>query len=86
MRNFTNISEVLGNPKHLISLLNAYMDPMTEIIVKSGGTVDKFIGDAIMAYWNAPLNVENHADKAVEAALSQLHRLKPLNTAIRAQP
>jgi adenylate cyclase len=86
MRNFTNISEVLGNPKHLISLLNAYMDPMTEIIVKSGGTVDKFIGDAIMAYWNAPLNVENHADKAVEAALSQLHRLKPLNTAIRANP
>ena len=82
VRNFTNISEALGNPKHLIHLMNAYMDPMTEIIIKSGGTVDKFIGDAIMAYWNAPLDVPNHADKAVSAALDQLHRLKSLNTAL----
>lgn len=86
MRNFTNISEALGNPKHLIALLNTYMDPMTEIIVKSGGTIDKFIGDAIMAYWNAPLSVENHADKAVHAALLQLHRLKSLNASIRQNP
>jgi len=86
MRNFTNISEVLGNPKRLIRFMNAYMEPMTEIIIKSGGTVDKFIGDAIMAYWNAPLAIENHADKAVGAALEQLHGLDKLNSALKKNP
>jgi len=86
VRNFTNISEALGDPKTLIRFMNTYMDPMTDIIIKSGGTVDKFIGDAIMAYWNAPVNVENHADKAVCAALEQLHRLKSLNASIRTTP
>lgn len=86
VRNFTNISEAMGNPKKLIALMNTYMDPMTEIIIKSGGTVDKFIGDAIMAYWNAPTDVENHADKAVSASLEQLHRLKELNASIRQNP
>lgn len=86
VRNFTNISEALGNPKTLIRFMNTYMDPMTEIIIKSGGTVDKFIGDAIMAYWNAPLHVEDHADKAVCAALEQLHRLKSLNAMIQKNP
>ncbi|KIM08934.1 MAG: adenylate cyclase, partial [Sulfurovum sp. FS06-10] len=86
VRNFTNISETMGNPKHLIHFMNAYMDPMTEIIIKAEGTVDKFIGDAIMAYWNAPTNVENHADKAVCAALEQLHRLRTLNASLRNIP
>lgn len=86
VRNFTNISEAVGNPKNLIKLMNTYMDPMTEIIIKTGGTVDKFIGDAIMAYWNAPLDVENHADKAVSASLEQLHRLKALNASLRTNP
>lgn len=86
VRNFTNISEALGDPKTLIRFMNTYMDPMTEIIIKSGGTVDKFIGDAIMAYWNAPLDVQDHADKAVSATLEQLHRLKSLNETIRANP
>jgi adenylate cyclase len=84
VRNFTNISESLHNPKTLIALMNAYMDPMTEIIIKSGGTVDKFIGDAIMSYWNAPADVENHANAAVEATLYQLHALRELNTQIKA--
>lgn len=86
VRNFTNISEALGDPKTLIRFMNTYMDPMTEIIIKSGGTVDKFIGDAIMAYWNAPLDVEDHADKAVSATLEQLHRLQSLNESIRINP
>lgn len=84
VRNFTNISESLHNPKTLIALMNAYMDPMTELIIKSGGTVDKFIGDAIMAYWNAPADVPNHADAAVEATLYQLHALRELNVKIKA--
>jgi adenylate cyclase len=63
--------------------MNEYMDPMTDIIIKKDGTVDKFIGDAIMAYWNAPQDVKDHADKAVEATLEQLHALKPLNERIK---
>ena len=86
VRNFTNISEAMGNPKNLIHLMNTYMDPMTEIIIKTGGTVDKFIGDAIMAYWNAPVDVENHADQAVIASLQQLHALKKLNASLRENP
>lgn len=84
VRNFTNISEAMGDPKRLIRFMNTYMDPMTEIVIKTGGTVDKFIGDAIMAYWNAPTNVPDHADKAVIASLEQLHALKELNKTLRA--
>jgi len=62
IRSFTTISEVLGSPAKLIQLLNIYMDPMVDEIMSSDGTVDKFIGDAIMAYWNAPNNVPAHAD------------------------
>ena len=86
VRGFTNISEAMGNPRSLINFMNAYMDPMTDIIIKSQGTVDKFIGDAIMAYWNAPNEVENHADVAVSAALDQLHALRELNEQIRLNP
>lgn len=86
VRNFTNISEAMGNPKSLIEFMNEYMDPMTEIIIKSGGTVDKFIGDAIMSYWNAPQSLPNHAEKAVDATLDQLHALKPLNEKLRNDP
>lgn len=84
VRNFTNISEAMGDPKRLITFMNRYMDPMTEIVIKTGGTVDKFIGDAIMAYWNAPTNVADHADKAVVASLEQLHALRELNKTLRA--
>ncbi len=55
------------------------MEPMRSIIIKNQGTIDKFIGDAIMAYWNAPLDVENHADMAVKASLEQLEALNELN-------
>jgi len=83
VRNFTNISEAIGNPKLLIEFLNNYMDPMTDIIIKEHGTVDKFIGDAIMAYWNAPGNVEDHAQRAVIATLEQLHLMETLNKKIK---
>ncbi|MDD3443604.1 MAG: adenylate/guanylate cyclase domain-containing protein [Sulfurimonas denitrificans] len=86
VRGFTNLSEAMGDPRSLIHLMNAYMDPMTDIVIKSKGTVDKFIGDAIMAYWNAPNEVENHADVAVSAALDQLHALRELNEQIRLNP
>jgi adenylate cyclase len=79
IRGFTSISEKLNNPKKLIEFLNLYMTPMTQIITDSKGTVDKFIGDAIMAYWNAPLKVENHADVAVQCAIDQINELKKVN-------
>ncbi|MCK9472902.1 adenylate/guanylate cyclase domain-containing protein [Sulfurimonas sp.] len=86
VRGFTNISEALKDPKKLIRFMNIYMNPMTEIVIKTGGTVDKFIGDAIMAYWNAPTNVTDHADKAVQASLEQLHSLRELNKTLRDDP
>lgn len=84
VRGFTNISEAMGNAKSLIKFMNEIMEPMTEIIIEEHGTVDKYIGDAIMAYWNAPLDVENHADKAVCASLRQLYVLDALNVKLRA--
>lgn len=78
IRGFTQISEQL-KAKELIEYLNAYMEPMSSIIIKNQGTIDKFIGDAIMAYWNAPIDVENHADMAVKASLEQLVALDELN-------
>jgi adenylate cyclase len=86
VRNFTNISEAMGNPKSLIKLMNQIMEPMTKIIIEENGTIDKYIGDAIMAYWNAPLDVKNHADRAVCASLRQLHHLKDLNNQLRLNP
>ncbi len=79
VRGFTTLSEVMGSPKALIGLLNEYMTPMVDIIVDSSGTVDKFIGDAIMAYWNAPNEVKNHEDAAVTSAVLQIKALKVVN-------
>lgn len=86
VRNFTNISEAMGDPKNLIDFMNEYMDPMTDMVIETGGTVDKFIGDAIMAYWNAPADVPDHADQAVIATMNQLHYLKKLNAEMRKDP
>lgn len=83
IRGFTNISEEFDSPQKLIEVLNKYFEPMSEIIIQNHGTIDKFIGDAIMAYWNAPCDVENHADKAVQSALGQLEKLEGLNTELK---
>jgi len=83
VRNFTNISEAAGDANTLIQFLNQYMDEMTQIITKYGGTVDKFIGDAIMSYWNAPATVKNHTEKSVDATLDQIHAVAPLNLKVK---
>jgi len=82
IRDFTTISERIGSPKKLIEMLNVYMTPMTNIIIDHKGTIDKFIGDAIMAYWNAPVPLKNHPDLALTAAIKQIERLKVINTYI----
>jgi len=79
IRGFTSISEHMGSAKDLIELLNEYMTPMVEIITKYNGTVDKFIGDAIMAYWNAPVHIKDHADEALKASIEQIFELEKLN-------
>jgi adenylate cyclase len=68
LQGFTSISEGL-DPKELTTLLNDYLSAMTGIIHQEGGTVDKYEGDAIIAFWNAPLEVPEHAARAVRAAM-----------------
>lgn len=78
VRSFTSLSEKL-TPTQVTNLLHDYLTPMTRIITENSGTLDKFIGDAVMAFWNAPLDVENHQSKAVHSALAQLEQLGKLN-------
>ncbi|KHK02817.1 Adenylate cyclase [Desulfovibrio sp. TomC] len=82
VRGFTSISERLS-PSQVSELLHRYFTPMTRIIVSHLGTMDKFIGDAIMAFWNAPVPVPNHPAQAVRAALEMTVRLAALNEAFR---
>ena len=69
VQGFTSISEKL-TPKELTDLLNKYLSAMTDIILAHGGTIDKYEGDAIIAFWGAPTNQADHAKRAVEAALA----------------
>lgn len=69
VRGFTTISEGLA-PQELTVLMNAFLSPMTHVIHDHRGTIDKYMGDAIMAFWGAPLRDENHAEHAVRAALA----------------
>ncbi len=77
IRDFTSISEKLS-PEELVHLLNEYLTTMTRIVLKHQGTVDKFIGDAIMALWNAPLLDDAHAVKACDTAVEQIKALREL--------
>jgi len=78
IRSFTSLSEKL-TPTQVTNLLHDYLTPMTRIITEHEGTLDKFIGDAVMAFWNAPLDIENHQEKSLEAALIQMDKLDDLN-------
>jgi len=75
---FTSISEKL-TPQELVQLLNLYLTSMTDTIMKYDGTVDKYEGDAIMAFWGAPLIQPNHSKQACIAVLENRERLKELN-------
>ena len=80
IRGFTPISEKYkSNPQGLTKLINSFLTPMTDIILKSGGTIDKYMGDCIMAFWNAPLDCSNHQGKAIIAAHSMRKKMKELN-------
>lgn len=77
VRGFTTISENLS-PEKLTSVLNEYFTPMTKIILDSNGLLDKYIGDAIMAVWGAPIPLEDHADRALESSVKMLDELEKL--------
>jgi adenylate cyclase len=80
IRGFTPISEQYKtNPQGLTALINRFLTPMTDIIMKNEGTIDKYMGDCIMAFWNAPLDVEHQQEMAVKSAVEMLSHLKSLN-------
>jgi len=79
---FSSFSERLG-PVELTALLNDYLSEMTDIIMEEGGTLDKYEGDAIIAFWNAPLEQSDHAVRACRAALRCQRRLAELREAYR---
>jgi len=78
VRGFTSISEGL-DPKSLSTLMNELLSPMTRIVHDNGGTIDKYMGDAMMAFWGAPISNENHASAAVHSGMAMLEELGPLN-------
>ena len=69
---FTPISEAYmknDDPEGLVLLINRFLDGMTKIVIANGGTVDKYMGDCLMAFWNAPLECPNHAEMAIKTAM-----------------
>ncbi|MBX3501262.1 MAG: adenylate/guanylate cyclase domain-containing protein [Alphaproteobacteria bacterium] len=78
VRGFTTIAEQF-DPQGLAVFMNRFLTPMTDIILEAHGTVDKYMGDNIMAFWNAPLELKHHPRNACEAALVMTRRLAELN-------
>ncbi|MGY4156987.1 adenylate cyclase [Bradyrhizobium sp. USDA 4461] len=82
MRGFTSISETYkSDPQGLTALMNRFLTPLSNAILARKGTIDKYMGDAIMAFWNAPLDDKQHQLNACEAALDMLERVDDLNRA-----
>lgn len=84
IRGFTTLSERM-TPEALASFINEYLSPMTKIVFDTKGTLDKYIGDAVMAFWNAPLDVADHGVQACRAAVLMLEKLEELKKDWRAR-
>ena len=69
----------------LTHFINSLLTPLSEIILTNRGTIDKYMGDAIMAFWNAPLDDPEHVDHAITSALGMIERMKDLNREWRAE-
>ncbi|MSO65039.1 MAG: adenylate/guanylate cyclase domain-containing protein [Alphaproteobacteria bacterium] len=86
VRGFTAISETFKtNPQGLTRLINKFLTPMTNIILERQGTIDKYMGDCIMAFWNAPLDDAEHARHACTSALAMFEHLPKLNEQLEAE-
>ena len=80
IRGFTPISEKYkSDPQGLTRLINSFLTPMTDIILKSGGTIDKYMGDCIMAFWNAPFDCADHQKKAILVAKDMREKMRKLD-------
>jgi class 3 adenylate cyclase len=80
---FTTVTETLGaeNPERLVALLNIYLERMTDVMLETGAVIDKYIGDAIMCFWGAPMDMQDHAVRACQGALrcrTELNRMQSL--------
>jgi adenylate cyclase len=84
IRGFTKLSESL-DPQALTGLINSFLTPMTKVIQDREGFIDKYIGDCIMAFWNAPVDVPSHSEKAILAAYDMRRELRRLNAAFSAE-
>ena len=84
IRGFTTISESMS-PEKLIILLNRYFTPMTKSVIENKGMLDKYIGDAVMAFFNAPVDVKEHADAACICAISMIEKLAILNNELKSE-
>jgi adenylate cyclase len=82
IRGFTQISESL-DPQALTQLMNSFLTPMTRVIQDREGFIDKYIGDCIMAFWNAPIDVPSHAQKAIQAAFDMRAELRRINAMLK---
>jgi adenylate cyclase len=84
VRGFTTISEhYKDDPQGLTRLMNRFLTPLTDAILERKGTIDKYIGDAIMAFWNAPVDDDEHEASACDAALEMLARAEALNIELK---
>lgn len=85
VRGFTTIAEQLkDDPEQLTTLINRLLTPLSDIVLARGGTIDKYIGDCLMAFWNAPLESSDHAFLSVSAALDMLEAMDALNRTLEA--
>lgn len=85
IRGFTSISEAMqDDPQGLTRMINAILTPLSNIILRHGGTIDKYMGDCVMAFWNAPLDDPDHALHALEAAREMLEEMENINRKIQA--
>jgi adenylate cyclase len=85
IKDFSGLAEGL-DPQDLTAMLNAFLEPMTDVILAHRGTIDKYIGDCIMAFWNAPLDDPQHAQHAIAAAIEMRDVLATLNQRLRDRP
>ncbi len=84
VRGFTTISE-LFDAQGLTRLINRLLTPLTDVILKTNGTIDKYMGDCVMAFWNAPLDVPQHPAQACRSALAMIDETAKLNAALEAE-
>jgi adenylate cyclase len=84
VKNYTGFSET-RTPREVVDILNEYLAVMTELIFKYNGTLDKYMGDGILAFWGAPIDQENHAELAVRCALEMFEKLKGLQEGWKAR-